>query len=74
MSAIHAVPSEHKMAWRGGDFTKDGIAFDLTACHAAALEKQGRVRRHRLPAWPHRRAGRGRAPTGGGRLGRVAWR
>jgi hypothetical protein len=38
MSAIHAVASDHKMVWRGGDFTKDDIAFDLTARHAAALE------------------------------------
>ena len=38
MTAIHHVPSDHKMAWRGGDFTKDDIAFDLTARHAAALE------------------------------------
>jgi Taurine catabolism dioxygenase TauD, TfdA family len=32
------VPANHKMIWRGGDFTKDDIAFDLTARHAAALE------------------------------------
>jgi hypothetical protein len=38
MSAIHTVPANHKMVWRGGDFTKDDIAFDLTARHAAALE------------------------------------
>ena len=38
MTAIHHVPSDHKMIWRGGDFTKDDIAFDLTARHAAALE------------------------------------
>jgi hypothetical protein len=38
MTAIHSVPAGHKMAWRGGDFTKDDIAFDLTARHAAALE------------------------------------
>jgi hypothetical protein len=38
MTAIHDVPANHKMAWRGGDFTKDQIAFDLTARHAAALE------------------------------------
>jgi len=38
MTAIHHVPDSHKMAWRGGDFTKDDIAFDLTARHAAALE------------------------------------
>jgi hypothetical protein len=38
MSAIHHVPANHKMAWCGGDFTKDDIAFDLTARHAAALE------------------------------------
>jgi len=37
MSAIHTVPANHKMAWRGGDFTKDDIAFDLTARHRAAL-------------------------------------
>jgi hypothetical protein len=38
MTAIHSIPTNHKMAWRGGDFTKDDIAFDLTARHAAALE------------------------------------
>lgn len=39
MTAIHQVPADHKMAWRGGDFTKDDIAFDLTARHRAALEE-----------------------------------
>jgi hypothetical protein len=38
MTAIHSVPADHKMIWRGGDFTKDDIAFDLTARHAAALK------------------------------------
>jgi hypothetical protein len=38
MIAIHSVPANHKMAWRGGDFTKDDIAFDLTTRHRAALE------------------------------------
>jgi hypothetical protein len=38
MSTIEPVLSDHKMVWRGGDFTKDDIAFDLTARHAAALE------------------------------------
>jgi hypothetical protein len=38
MTAIDQVPSDHKMIWRGGDFTKDQIAFDLTTRHAAALE------------------------------------
>ncbi len=38
MTAIHTIPIEHKMVWRGGDFTKDDIAFDLTPRHAAALE------------------------------------
>jgi hypothetical protein len=38
MTAIHSVPAGHKMAWRGGDFSKDDIAFDLSARHAAALE------------------------------------
>jgi hypothetical protein len=38
MRAIHHPPADHKMAWRGGDFTKNDIAFDLTARHAAALE------------------------------------
>ena len=37
MSAIQHVPANHKMAWRGGDFTKNDIAFDLTARHRAAL-------------------------------------
>ena len=39
MTAIHHVPADHKMIWRGGDFTKDDIAFDLSAHHAAALEE-----------------------------------
>lgn len=38
MSAIHSGPANHKMIWRGGDFTKDDVAFDFTARHAAALE------------------------------------
>ena len=38
MTAIHTVPANHKMIWRGGDFTKDDAAFDLTQRHAAALE------------------------------------
>jgi len=38
MTAIHTVPADQKMAWRGGDFTKDDVAFDLTGRHAAALE------------------------------------
>lgn len=38
MTAIHRVTANPKMIWRGGDFTKDQIAFDLTARHAAALE------------------------------------
>src|SRR5258708_21407445 len=38
MTAIHTARFDHKMAWRGGDFSKDDIAFDLTARHAAALE------------------------------------
>jgi hypothetical protein len=37
MTAIHQVPASDKMIWRGGDFTKDDIAFDLTARHQAAL-------------------------------------
>lgn len=37
MTAIYSVPDNHKMIWRGGDFSKDDIAFDLTARHAAAL-------------------------------------
>jgi hypothetical protein len=37
MTAIHHVPADHKMLWRGGDFTKNDIAFDLTARHRAAL-------------------------------------
>jgi len=37
MSAIHTVPADHKMVWRGGDFTKDDIAFDLTARQRSAL-------------------------------------
>jgi hypothetical protein len=38
MTAIHTVPKDHKMVWRGGEFTKDDVAFDLTRRHAAALE------------------------------------
>jgi hypothetical protein len=38
MTAIYSVPGNGKMTWRGGDFTKDDIAFDLTARQAAALE------------------------------------
>lgn len=38
MTAIHSVPASHRMIWHGGDFTKDEIAFDLTARHQAALE------------------------------------
>jgi hypothetical protein len=39
MTAIHTVPDDHKMAWRGSDIkSKDDIAFDLTRRHAAALE------------------------------------
>ena len=38
MTAIYSVPANDKMVWRGGDFTKDDIAFDLTARHRAALE------------------------------------
>src|SRR5215471_18407719 len=49
MSAIHAVASDHKMVWRGGDFTKEDIAFNLTARHAAALEDVlGRIRSKEL--------------------------
>src|SRR5579863_6703540 len=49
MTAIHHVPEDHKMAWRGGDFTKDDIAFDLTARHRAALEDVlSRIRRKAL--------------------------
>ena len=39
MTAIHSVPANRKMVWRGGDFTKDDIAVDLTARHRAALEE-----------------------------------
>jgi hypothetical protein len=38
MTATETVPSDHKMVWRGGDFTKDDIAFDLTRRQQAALE------------------------------------
>lgn len=38
------------MAWRGGDFTKDQIAFDLTTTQVAALEDiLGRVENAGLP-------------------------
>lgn len=37
MSVIHGVPGDDRMIWRGSDFTKDEIAFDLGARHAAAL-------------------------------------
>jgi Taurine catabolism dioxygenase TauD, TfdA family len=38
MSAIHHVPRTHSMAWHGSELTKEKVAFDLTARHAAALE------------------------------------
>src|SRR5262249_5035748 len=37
MTAIHSVPAGHKMIWRGGDFSKEDIAFDLSARQQAAL-------------------------------------
>jgi hypothetical protein len=44
MIPTRTTPIDHKMAWRGGDFAKGDIAFDLTSRHAAALEEiAGRV-------------------------------
>ena len=37
MTAIHTECFQNKMVWRGGDFTKDDIAFDLAARQADAL-------------------------------------
>jgi hypothetical protein len=38
MTAIHTAQIDRKMTWRGGDFTKDDIAFDLSARQQAALK------------------------------------
>jgi hypothetical protein len=38
VTPIYSARIDHPMAWRGGDFSKDGIAFDLGARHVAALE------------------------------------
>ena len=38
MTSIYNARIDHPMAWRGGDFSKDDIAFDLSPSHVAALE------------------------------------
>ena len=38
MTPIHREEIDRPMAWRGGELTKDSVAFDLTARHRAALE------------------------------------
>ena len=38
MTPIYSARINHPMAWRGGDFSKDDIAFDLSRKHVAALE------------------------------------
>ena len=38
MTPIYSTRINHPMAWRGGDFSKDDIAFDLSRKHVAALE------------------------------------
>ena len=38
MTPIYNARIDHPMAWRGADFSKDDIAFDLGPRHVAALE------------------------------------
>jgi hypothetical protein len=38
MTAGERGQTDNRMAWRGAEMTKDGIAFDLTAAQARALE------------------------------------
>jgi hypothetical protein len=38
MTPIFRNRIDHPMAWRGGDFSKDDISFDLSRRHVAALE------------------------------------
>jgi hypothetical protein len=38
VTPIYSTRINHPMAWRGGDFSKDDIAFDLSRRHVAALE------------------------------------
>ena len=38
MTPIYSARIDHPMAWRGGDFSKENIAFDLSPKHVAALE------------------------------------
>ena len=38
MTPIYSARINHPMAWRGGDFSKGDIAFDLSRKHVAALE------------------------------------
>jgi len=46
MTPLYQEQIPAPMAWRGGDFTKEQIAFDLTASQVAALEEiLGRVER-----------------------------
>jgi WD40 repeat protein len=38
VTPIHNARIDHPMAWRGDDFSKDDISFDLSPKHVAALE------------------------------------
>jgi len=38
VTPIYSARIDHPMAWRGGDFSKENIAFDLSAKQVAALE------------------------------------
>ncbi|MBO0738049.1 MAG: TauD/TfdA family dioxygenase [Alphaproteobacteria bacterium] len=50
MTPIFRDRIDHPMAWRGGDFSKDDISFDLSQRHIAALEDVLlRVRKVGLP-------------------------
>ena len=50
MTPIFCDHIDHQMAWRGGDFSKDDISFDLSHRQVAALEDVVlRVRKARLP-------------------------
>jgi len=39
MTPVHRQRIDHPMAWRGSELSKEEIAFDLSARHAAALEE-----------------------------------
>jgi hypothetical protein len=38
VTPIYSARIDHLMAWRGGDFSKDDVAFDLSPKQVAALE------------------------------------